>query len=81
MLRFRPKWYATAMPTTGVAVKAHRAFSHLLQLGSCQVGMADGTAFQARDLFARVDLGPHPTGTFQTMLDATSILMLKLTPL
>jgi hypothetical protein len=46
-----------------------------------QVGMAPRTAFKARDLFAKVDLGAHPTGAFQAMLDATSILMLKLTPL
>jgi hypothetical protein len=46
-----------------------------------QVGMAPKTPFKARDLFAKVDLGNHPTGTFQALLDATSILMLKLTPL
>ena len=46
-----------------------------------QVGMPPRTGFKTRDLFAKVDLGIHPTGVFQAMLDATSILMLKLTPL
>ena len=43
------------------------------------VGMPAGASFNARDLFAKVDLGTKP-GRFQAMLEATSILMLKLTP-
>lgn len=43
------------------------------------VGMPAGASFKARDLFAKVDLGTK-LGRFQATLEATSILMPKLTP-
>ena len=43
------------------------------------VGMSVGAAFKARDLFAKVDLGTRH-GSFHAMLEATSILMLRLSP-
>ena len=43
------------------------------------VGMPAGAAFKARDLFAKVDLGTKH-GSFHALLDATSILMLRLSP-
>ena len=50
---------------------------------STQVGMAAGSGFKARDLFAKVDMpGSYSSAVpFNAMLEATSILMLKLTPL
>jgi hypothetical protein len=50
---------------------------------SVQVGMAAGSGFKARDLFAKVDMpGSYSSAVpFNAMLEATSILMLKLTPL
>lgn len=45
--------------------------------------MAAGSGFKARDLFAKVDMpGSYSSAVpFNAMLEATSILMLKLTPL
>jgi hypothetical protein len=68
---------------TAVRTAIHPACQSMYVYYSTQVGMAAGSGFKARDLFAKVDMpGSYSSAVpFNAMLEATSILMLKLTPL